>query len=184
MNNRASLDEFLSQFNRRQQWARIFTFAMSALGLFVVVGLVGMTVWGFASYDSARKGLSEKNNELEASQKKVGELETIVKSNSAGEEVVRLQGKLLETEKLVAEKEAKIIELQTQLQTNGAATPVNPQVSPQDCSECQATVGQQVKRIEELNAENLGLRERLKNCKPGRGKAVSSVPENKTVILQ
>jgi hypothetical protein len=187
MNNRESLDEFLSQFNRKQQAARVFTFAMSALGLFVIVGLVGLTVWGFASYNSARSTLSNTSQQLEVSQKKIGELETIVSSNSAGAEVVRLQQKLSETEKNVAAKEARIIELETLVQDNGAmkASNSNQSTLAPDCTECQSKVDEQVKRINELNEQNLNLRKRLDNCKCGPGKAGATRPgtDKRTDIL-
>jgi chromosome segregation ATPase len=175
--NREPLDILLYRFKQNEKWARLFTFAMTALGLFVVLGLVGLTTWGFASYDSAKRNLSDTNRQLELSQKKIGELESLANSNVSTAVVVSLQHELANAQQRLVEKEAEIANLNNRLGNSSSATPTPSEV-PQDFSKYQATIDQQKDEIQRLNNQNSALTERLNNClmkQSGRKKASSTV---------
>ncbi len=162
--NREPLDVFLYKFHRNEKWARLFTFAMTALGLFVVLGLVGLTTWGFASYDSARSRLSDTSQQLEVSEKKIGELELIANSNTSKAELMKLRGELSNSQQLVAAKDLEIAELREEKKNNSSPAPGVPSAVPQDCSKYQTTIDRQTTEIQQLKNRNDALNESLNSC--------------------
>lgn len=185
---RESLDALIYHFNRREKSARLFTFAMSALGLFVIVGLIGLSTWGFASYTATRNTLLETSQQLEDSHKKIGELESIANSNTSNAELIKVREELSNVQQLVVTKDAEIADLKSRIGSGVAPGPTNQSGGQADCTQCRATVEQQNSRIKELLDQNKVLNERLNNCpelmKRCRNSAAGSSAVNKPGGIQ
>ena len=175
MYDREPLERFLYRINRQQTWAGLFSVAMTVLGLIAVMGLVVLTVWGFASYNSERAKLTAANTELANTQAKVVELTAIANSSSNSAELIKVKADLTEAQRQIVDKDLRIAELEKQSSTN--VPPSSPAVPATDCAKCESDKDG---RISELLKYSENLNKQLRDCKaaatrPGKNPDKSSI---------
>ena len=177
MYEREPLERFLYRINRNQTWAGLFSIAMTVVGLLAIMGLVVLTVWGVASFNSANTKLAAANVELANTQARVVELTAIANSNSNSAELLKVQTDLATAKQQISDKDQQIADLQKQLTNNTNTAPTSP-AGPVDCENCDSKMKEVVISLRSQNGQ---LKKQLDECN-AKTKSTGKGVDKSTII--